>query len=252
MSFPEGSSRSPYYLLSEFEEMKQEGESLVSPVLPVTRTKEEAKRLYDWLSRFYDLLTAAFERKYAEMALERLSVKGGGTVLEIGFGSGRCLRRIAQSVGKSGKAYGIDISSGMLAVTRRRLEKAQLMDRVELHCGDAVSLPYDNNTFDAVFMSFTLELFDTPEIPKVLDELKRVLKPRGRLGVASMSKEDGESKLLRLYEWVHKNWPKYVDCRPIYVEQSLKDAGYEIKSKEKVRLLGLPGEIVIVVNTDSR
>ena len=232
--------------------MKQEGKSPVSPVLPVTRTKEEAKQSYDRISRFYDYLTGAFERKYAEMALERLSVKEGETVLEIGFGTGHCLKRIAKSVGKSGKAYGIDISAGMLEVTKRKLERARLMDRAELYCGDAASLPYDDNTFDAVFMSFTLELFDTPEIPKVLAEVKRVLKPKGRLGVASMSKENGESKLLRLYEWVHRKWPKYVDCRPIYVEQSLKDAGYKIKSKEKVRLLGLPGEIITVVNVNSR
>ena len=231
--------------------MKQESKSPVPPVLPVPRTKEEAKRLYDRISRFYDFLTAAFERKYAEMALERLFIGEGETILEIGFGSGHCLRQIAQSVGKSGKACGIDISTGMLKVTRRKLEKAHLMGRAELCCGDAVSLPYDDNTFDAVFMSFTLELFDTPEIAKVLEEVKRVLKPGGRLGVVDASKEVGESKLLRLYEWVHKKWPKYVDCRPIYVEQSIKEAGYEIKSEEKVSLLGLPGEIVIAVNASS-
>ncbi len=231
--------------------MKQEGKLPASPVLPVPRTKEEAKRLYNRISRFYDFLTAAFEREHAEMALERLSIKEGETVLEIGFGSGHCLRQIARSVGESGKAYGIDISTGMLEVTKRKLERAQLMDRAELYCGDAASLPYDDNAFDAVFMSFALELFDTPEIAKVLEEVKRVLKPGGRLGVASMSKEDGESKLLRLYEWLHKKWPKYVDCRPIYVEQSLKDAGYEIKSKEKVRLFGLPGEVVIAVSANS-
>jgi len=94
-------------------------------------------------------------------------------------------------------------------------------------------------------MSFTLELFDTPEIPAVLKEIKRVLKPKGRLGVASMSKEDGESRLLKAYEWVHKNFPVIADCRPIYVEKSIRDAGYSIKSREKIKLFGLPGEIVV-------
>lgn len=225
--------------------MTQVAKPKVTRVLPVPRTKGEAKQFYDRISRFYDFFTVVFERKYAEMGLETLSVKKGETVLEIGFGSGYCLKRIARSVGQNGKAHGIDISTGMLGVTRRRLEKAGLADRVELYCGDAVSLPYDDNTFDAVFMSFTLELFDTPEIPKVLDEIKRVLKPWGRLSVAGMSKENGESVLLRLYEWVHEKWPKYVDCRPIYVEQSLRDAGYRINNREKVRLFGLPGEVVI-------
>jgi len=149
-------------------------ESKSSAILPVPRTKEDAKRFYDRISRVYDLLTRAFERRYAEIALARLHVQEGETVLEIGFGSGHCLKRIAESVGQTGKAYGVDISSGMVEVTKRRLEKAGLMGRVELYCRDAARLPYKDNTFDAVFMSFTLELFDTPEIPKVLEEIKRV------------------------------------------------------------------------------
>ncbi|MBU2008906.1 MAG: methyltransferase domain-containing protein [Chloroflexi bacterium] len=216
-------------------------------ILPVSRTKEEAKRSYDRISKVYDFFAEPFERKHAETALEHLSIKEGETVLEIGFGTGHCLKRIAEAVGKTGRVYGVDISSGMLEVTRRRLGKARLMERVELHCADALSLPYTDDTFDAAFMSFTLELFDTPEIPRLLKEVKRVLKPGGRIGVASMSKENGESLSLRLYEWAHRKWPKYVDCRPIYVEQSLRDAGYEIREKDKEKLFGLPGEIVVAV-----
>ena len=227
--------------------MNEKDTSKASDVLPVPRTKEEAKRLYDRISRVYDLFTWAFERKYANMALSHLSIKEGEAVLEIGFGTGHCLKRIAQSVGKSGKAYGIDISSGMLEVAKRRLEKTGLMDRVELFLGDAATLPYGDNTFDAVFMSFTLELFNTPEIPTVLIEIKRVLKPNGRLGVVSMSRENGQSAMLRLYEWVHRKWPKYVDCRPIYLEVSLREVGFNICKKEKLKLFGLPGEIIIAI-----
>jgi len=225
--------------------MQQENKSQASAILPVPRNKKEAKQFYDRISRFYDYLTGAFERKHTMMALEHLSIQKGETTLEIGFGTGHCLKRIAQSVGQTGKAYGIDISSGMLGVTKRRLEKAQLIDRVELYCGDAANLPHGDNVFDAVFMSFTLELFDTPEIPKVLEEVKRVLKPTGRLGVVSMSRDCGESTLLRLYGWAHKKWPKYVDCRPIHIESSLIDAGYKIQSRRKVLVMGLPGEIII-------
>ena len=123
MSLPEGSGRPPSYLLSEFEEMTRGGNQKVSGILPVPRTRGEARQFYDRISRFYDCLTGTFERKYAEMALERLSVEEGEIVLEIGFGSGRCLGRIAQSVGQTGKACGIDISGGMLEVTKRRLKK---------------------------------------------------------------------------------------------------------------------------------
>jgi len=225
--------------------MKQEAQPQTLAILPVHRSKAEAKKFYDRISRFYDYVAGAFERKYAEMALERLSIQNGETVLEIGFGTGHSLKRIAQSVGSKGKAYGIDISSGMLEVTRRRLEKAHLTSRVELRRGDAVKLPYTANTFDAVFISFTLELFDTPEIPKVLQEIKRVLKPDGRLGIVSLSRKYGESTLLRLYQWAHQKWPKYADCRPIYVEESVTDAGFKIQSRHMARLMRLPLEVVV-------
>ena len=216
-------------------------------VLRVYRTKAQAKESYDKISRFYDYFAGVFEKKYRNMALERLDIKRGETVLEIGFGTGHCLKQMAESVGEEGRVYGIDISSGMLEVSKRRLEEAGLLDRVKLYCRDTLKMSYEDNKFDAVFMSFTLELFDTPEIPKVLDKIERVLKPNGRLGVVSMSKEDGGSILLRVYEWTHKKFPKYADCRPIYIEQSIKNAGFEIEYKEKVKLFGLPGEIVIGV-----
>ena len=184
-------------------------------ILRVYRTKEQAKRTYDKISRIYDLITGPFERKFRDMGLNQLDVKEGETVLEIGFGTGHCLEEMAKRVGENGKAYGIDISSRMLDITRKRMEKKRLADTVELYCGDAMSMPYEDNMFDVVFMSFTLELFDTPEIPPVLKETKRVLKSKGRLGVVSMSKEDGESWLLKVYRWIHKNFPAMVDCRPI-------------------------------------
>ncbi|MFC1956434.1 class I SAM-dependent methyltransferase [Chloroflexota bacterium] len=166
----------------------------------VHRRKDDAKRYYNHISVVYDWFGGIFERKPAEEALNNLKIENSETVLEIGFGTGHCLQQIALSVSKTGKAYGIDISDGMLQVTRKKLEKAELMDRVELYHGDASKLPFIDETFDAVFMSFTLELFDTPEIPQLLNEIKRVLKVGGSLGVASLSRIKGDSVALRTYE----------------------------------------------------
>ncbi len=217
----------------------------LDPISRVTRTKTQAKESYDRMSRFYDYVAGGFEQKFNKMALKQMNIKEGETVLEIGFGTGHCLKQIAEAVGEEGRVFGIDISSGMLAVSRRRLEKAGLWRRVELTCDDALKMPYASNQFDAVFSSFVLELFDTPEIPKVLAEIRRVLKPNGRVGVISMSKAGGNSRHLRLYEWLHQRFPQYIDCRPIYLEQSIKDAGFGIQHKERIHLLGLPGEFVI-------
>ncbi|MGO9776465.1 MAG: class I SAM-dependent methyltransferase [Terracidiphilus sp.] len=213
--------------------------------LRVNRTKIQAKNSYDRMSRYYDFFAGGFEQNYRNLALDRLNIARGETVLEIGFGTGHCLKRMAEAVGEGGKVYGIDISSGMLQVSKQRLERADLWSRVELTCEDAMKMPYPDGKFDAVFSSFALELFDTPEIPLVLSEAKRVLKPRGRIGIVSMAKDDEASILLRLYEWLHQKLPQYMDCRPIYVEQSVKDAGFEIQHRERVSLLGLPGDIIV-------
>lgn len=215
--------------------------------MPVTRSKEEARRFYDRLSPYYDFITGILERKYTMMALEKLAVKEGEAVLEIGFGTGRSLEGMARAVGENGQVHGIDISTGMLQVASRRLKKTGLIERVELSTGDAVKLPYSDREFDAAFISFALELFDTAEIPEVLEDVKRVLKKGGRLGVISLSRENKGSKVLNLYEWCHRKWPRYFDCRPIYVERSLVNAGFEIQSKQGVSMLGLPAEIVICV-----
>ena len=84
------------------------------------------------MSRFYDIIAGGFESKLSNLALEQLNLTGGEIVLEIGFGTGHCLVKIAEKIGLSGKAYGIDISSGMLDVTRERLQSTGLMESVEL------------------------------------------------------------------------------------------------------------------------
>ena len=214
-------------------------------MLRVPRTKAQARASYDRMSRSYDLFAGNFEKRLRNLALERLDVASGEAVLEIGFGTGHSLERIATAVGEKGRVSGVDLSRGMLTVSRKRLDRAGLSERVELHCGDAAQLPYADEDFDAAFMSFTLELFDTPEIPIVLGEIKRVLKTGGRLGVVSLSREDGLSLMLRVYEWLHQRLPQYIDCRPIYVAQALQDAGFRIAHSEKERLWGLPAKIAV-------
>jgi demethylmenaquinone methyltransferase/2-methoxy-6-polyprenyl-1,4-benzoquinol methylase len=220
----------------------------------VPRTKEEARAAYDSMSRWYDLLAGSSEQKFVRLGLEKLAAAKGEVILEIGFGTGHALVALAQAVGESGKVYGIDISEGMLEVAQEELEKAGLAERVELRLGDAVQLPFEDDMFDGLFMSFTLELFDTPEIPVVLSECRRALRDEGRLAVVALSKTGDSGALLRLYEWVHDKLPRYVDCRPIYAQQSLERAGFEVTSAKVESMWGLPVEILLakVVATPPR
>jgi demethylmenaquinone methyltransferase/2-methoxy-6-polyprenyl-1,4-benzoquinol methylase len=210
----------------------------------VTRSKKTAKASYDRMSRWYDLLAGTSEWRFVKVGLDLLAIKEGESILEIGYGTGKAIQAIADAVGDGGRVHGIDLSEGMHRIASERVRAAGFSDRVELRCGDGADLPYEDHRFDAVFTSFTLELFDTPEIPIVLQECKRVLRPRGRLVVVSMAKKIESSLAVRLYEWAHEKIPNYVDCRPIYVSGSMSNSGFCIVKCIEMKMWGLPVDAV--------
>jgi ubiquinone/menaquinone biosynthesis C-methylase UbiE len=217
---------------------------MVGSIARVTRSKAEARMFYTRISRFYDFSEGSFERKYIRMGLQKVSVREGDVVLEVGVGTGESIVEFARLVGPSGKVYGVDISEGMLEVTRTKLMETGLLDRVELVCEDAVHLSFQDGFFDAVFMSFTLELFDIPEIPRVLTECYRVLKNGGRIGVVSLSKKE-ETVLSKMYEWLHGVFPRLLDCRPIFAQDALNEAGFVTQDAALISMWGLPVEVIL-------
>jgi demethylmenaquinone methyltransferase/2-methoxy-6-polyprenyl-1,4-benzoquinol methylase len=212
----------------------------------VNRSKEAARASYNRLSRWYDVIAGSTEKKYRDWGLEKLSAQTGERILEIGFGTGHCLVALAKAVGQTGHVTGVDISDGMRAVARTRLRKEGLSDLVDLHLGDAAKLDFvEADSLDGVFMSFTLELFDNPEIPRVLQECHRILRPGGRLAVVSMTKTNPPGMAVRMYEWFHEHVPDYADCRPIFARQALEENGFKIQDVSLSAMWGLPVEIVL-------
>lgn len=212
----------------------------------VHRSKEAARASYNRISRWYDTIAGSTEKKYCDWGLEKLSAQPGEKILEIGFGTGHCLVAIAKAVGPSGRVIGLDISDGMLAIAKNRLQGEGLNDRVDLHLGDAAKLDFiEAGSLNGVFMSFTLELFDNPEIPRVLQECHRILKPGGRIAVVSMTKTNPPGMAVCMYEWFHEHMPDYADCRPIFARQALEQSGFTIQNISISSMWGLPVEIAL-------
>ena len=215
-----------------------------SDVLRVFQTKEETRSFYDKIAHVYDLLSEHSEQPMREAGLKLLDVQPGERVLEIGCGTGHCLVEMAPQAGDEGHVEGIDLSEGMLKQAETVVAASDAGGRIHLTQGDAEHMPFEDDSFDAVFTSFTLELFDNPDIPLVLAEIRRVLKPGGRLCVVSISKEGSPGLVLQAFEWTHKHFPNLMDCRPIHVRKSLEQSGFQIATT-RLEQMWVPVEIVL-------
>lgn len=214
-------------------------------ITSVKRSKDQARKTYNRLAGVYDFLAGASERRFTDKGLEILNPEPGEVILEIGFGTGYALAKLAKSVGEEGEVHGIDISERMVERGKKRLKSVGMLDRASLVRGDAAALPYGADSFDAVFTSFTLELFDTSEIFRVLGECRRVLKPEGRMVIVGLSKEGGLDWVKRLYERLHQRFPGLLDCRPIWVGRTLEQAGFRVAVQAIDSLWGLGTETVL-------
>jgi ubiquinone/menaquinone biosynthesis C-methylase UbiE len=209
-------------------------------------TRAQTRANYDRLSRWYDLMAGSSERKYRELGLRMLDLQTGERAVEIGSGTGQALLDLSRSAGAPGAVVGLDLSGGMCRVARDRLAAAGSGSALAaVACADAVALPLSGNAFDAVFMSFTLELFDAADMSRVLEECRRVLREAGRLGVVCMSESSPPNLMTRLYTWVHRRFPAVVDCRPISVSDLLEKHSLHTTQVTRGSMWGLPVEIVV-------
>lgn len=216
--------------------------------LPVFQTRQQTRAFYNKISGVYDLLSDRSEAPVRRAGLDLLNAQAGEKILEVGCGTGHSLVRLANEVGPQGRVLGLDLSDKMLAEAKATVLRADRGDRVRLRRGDAARLPYADGSVDAVFMSFTLELFDTPEIPAVLRECRRVLRADGRIVVVGMSKEGRQDPVVAVFEWAHRHFPNFLDCRPIFVQKAVQASGFDIAKSIKKRMW-VPIEIVLGVKS---
>ncbi len=210
----------------------------------VLATREATRAYFDKISGVYDLLSERAEEPMRERGLELLAAKPGERILEIGCGTGHSTISLATSVGDNGHVDALDLSPKMIRQAEANVHAMELQSRVRFIVGDAMKMEVADAEYDAVFMSFTLELFDTPELAKVLAEIRRVLRPGGRLGVVSVSHEGEDLAPQKIYEWAHRHFPNLVDCRPIFVRQLLESANFSI-FKSEIASMWIPVEMVI-------
>ena len=137
----------------------------------------------DWTPRanpaedYERYLVPAFFHAFAGELVSLAAPWPGERVLDIACGTGALTRLLVERVGPNGHVTGLDLSAGMLAVARTLLDEPN----VDWHEGSALELPFPDGSFDLVTCQQGLQFF--PDRPAGVREMRRVLKPGGRLAL---------------------------------------------------------------------
>ena len=177
--------------------------------------------------KFGKMIVSAMNKGHAPLALlafEVCPLKDGESVLDVGCGGGGNLVRILERCPKS-RADGIDYSEESVACSRKATKK--YADRCSILCGDAMRLPYRDETYDRA-VSFE-SIYFWPDPVQGLKEMRRVLKKGGKVILASEMTDPEKGKF----------WAKRCEGMTIYTAEELaaflKKAGFSDIKIHKTR-----------------
>ena len=147
-----------------------------------------------------DVMSMGIHRVWKDAMMDWLAPRPGQRLLDVAGGTGDISFRFLKRAGH-GHATVLDLTEPMLVEGRQRAEADQMADSLNWVVGDAMSLPFEDNTFDVYTISFGIRNVTRPQ--EALNEAYRVLKPGGRLMVLEFSQlpNDGLQKLYDLYSF---------------------------------------------------
>ena len=156
----------------------------------------EVQQMFTAIACKYDLLNSLLsfrrDRAWRRFAVSKCSLRPGGLALDVATGTGEMARLLAQRYSES-NIVGVDFSSDMLNRARDKIATLSDGDRIQLVEGDALALPFSDNTFDCATIGFALR--NVTDIAAAFREMARVVKPGGK--VVSLELTRPSSRLVR-------------------------------------------------------
>lgn len=141
--------------------------------------KEQVTQMFDAISKNYDglnrVISFGIDIKWRKRVVAILKKNKPKSILDIATGTGDLAINMIET--GADNIIGLDISAGMLEVGKKKVIDKKLNETIEMVVGDSESLPFEENSFDAVTVAFGVRNFETLE--KGLAEIYRVLKPTG-------------------------------------------------------------------------
>jgi demethylmenaquinone methyltransferase/2-methoxy-6-polyprenyl-1,4-benzoquinol methylase len=149
--------------------------------------KEQVAQMFDTISKNYDglnrVISLGIDVKWRKEVVQIVGKNNPKQILDIATGTGDLAIMMAEL--NPDRIVGLDISSGMLAVGKQKITQAKLSNKIEMIVGDSEEMPFKDNTFDAITVSFGVRNF--ANLHKGITEIARVLKPTGVLVILETS-----------------------------------------------------------------
>ncbi|MGZ6516714.1 MAG: bifunctional demethylmenaquinone methyltransferase/2-methoxy-6-polyprenyl-1,4-benzoquinol methylase UbiE [Bacteroidia bacterium] len=153
-----------------------------------TSKKEQVATMFNNIAPKYDflnqLLSMGIHKGWRRKAIRLLQDKKPKTILDIATGTGDFAIEAMKL--NPEKITGVDISEGMLKFGIEKINKLGLQNKIELKLGDSESLPFPENSFDAITVGFGVRNFENLE--KGINDIYRVLNPAGMIAILEFSK----------------------------------------------------------------
>ena len=149
-----------------------------------------------------DLLDHPMRMRYRDpvKTLGQFGIGPGQTVLDLGCGTGTFTVEMARQVGGEGRVHAVDIQASMVEAARARVESAGFGSRVDFHQCGAYRLPLERESVDVAVAIAALS--EMPQPLFALEELRRVLKPGGRLAVSEEMPHAGYALQRTVRQWL--------------------------------------------------
>lgn len=161
------------------------------------------QQLFDQIAENYDrmnqVMSAGQWQRWHREFVRYTGLQPGMHSLDVACGTGDLTLLTAAQVAPGGRVIGVDFSEGMLEVGRRRVAASPYREMVELRWANAMELPFPDSSFDCVTIGWALR--NVKDLARVLGELRRVVKPGGR--VVALEASRPKNPLVRLGFWAH-------------------------------------------------
>jgi len=216
------------------------------PPLDARVSQEDVPALYDKLSRSYDLWGRIAEAKARTRAIELAAIRDGDSLLEVAVGTGLAFFELVRR-NPGGRNVGIDLSPGMLAKARARMEDVG-HDNYTLAIGSAFDLAVQTGSVDLLINNYMFDLIPFADMDRILVEFRRVLKAAGRLVLVNMTEVEGLGA--RIYGWIYRLSPKAIGgCRGVNLSDRLERTGFQVRTREVYRQFLFPSEVMVATPT---